>query len=476
MHRVVAAPFRFRPLRRLLNPPLTRLFSSEEKANTQVSSSSRGPLDGIRVLELGQLIAGPWAGTVLAYFGADVVKVEPPRGDPIRGWRQLDETGTSFWWRGHARNKRSICVDLKSDQGREVIKELAGVSDVLIENFKPGKMEEWGLGPQDLEKLNEELIYTRISGYGQTGPYSKLPGFASVCEAVGGFRYVNGFPDRPSVRPNLSMGDTMAALQAVIGILLALQARNGNQNARWRKEEDAAAAASSSSSSSSLSSSSSPSCGKGQVVDVAIYESVFNLLEGVVSEFDGAGVVRGCSGSTLTGIVPSNLYRPIRRGSDGKDIIIGANGDSLYSRLLDTMEVEKESCLRSYDSNAKRVEKQGEIDIAIGKWVKQRPTDATLEILSKASIPSGLIYNVEDMMNDPHYIARNQFEQVEIGELDRKLKIPAISPVLSRNPGTTRHPGRSKPGEDTVDILEDWLRKDTRSIDALLEAGSVMKR
>ncbi|GAB5357848.1 hypothetical protein AAMO2058_000409900 [Amorphochlora amoebiformis] len=389
------------------------------------------------------MIAGPWAGTVLAYFGADVIKVEPPGGDPIRGWRQLDKTGTSYWWRGHARNKRSICVDLKSSDGREVVKRLAGVSDVLIENFRPGKMEEWGLGPEDLEKINEKLVYTRISGYGQTGPYSKKPGFASVCEAVGGFRYVNGFPDRPSVRPNLSMGDTMAGLQAVIGILLALQARGTNPRA--------------------------PASGKGQVVDVAIYESVFNLLEGVVSEYDGAGVIRECSGSTLTGIVPSNLYR----GLDSKDIIIGANGDSLYSRLLDAMDLSTDHKLRSYDTNAKRVDNIDEIDNVIGSWVATRPTDETLKILEKFRIPSGLIYSVEDMMTDPHYIARNQFEKVEIEDIKRSIKIPAISPVLSRNPGKTSHPGRSKPGQDTKEILSDWLGADTKECSKLLESKSV---
>jgi len=402
------------------------------------------------VLELGQLIAGPWAGTVLAYFGADVVKVEPPNGDPIRGWRMLDETGTSYWWRGHARNKRSICVDLNTEQGREVVKKLAGESDVIIENFRPGKMEEWKLGPEDLERINPELIYTRISGYGQTGPYSKMPGFASVCEAVGGLRYVNGFPDRPSVRPNLSMGDTLAGLQGVIGILLALQARNGNK----RKSKDA------------------PSDGKGQVVDVAIYESVFSLLEGVVSEYDGAGVIRGPSGSTLTGIVPSNLYK----GSDGKDIIIGANGDSLYSRLLDAMEIGKEHQLRSHDSNKKRVENQGEIDEAIGAWVAMRPTGETLDILKTFRIPSGLIYSVEDMVNDPHYVDREMFEGVEIPELKKSLKIPAISPRLSRTPGRTVHPGRSAPGVDTLDVLEDWLGLQTDEVEAMVEEGAVRHR
>uniref|UniRef100_A0A7S3Z3G0 Formyl-CoA transferase n=1 Tax=Lotharella globosa TaxID=91324 RepID=A0A7S3Z3G0_9EUKA len=308
-------------------------------------------------------------------------------------------------------------------------------------------MEEWGLGPEDLEKINSELIYTRISGYGQTGPYSKLPGFASVCEAVGGFRYVNGFPDRPSVRPNLSMGDTMAGLQGVIGILLALQARNGNKRGGVQ------------------------SSGKGQVVDVAIYESVFSLLEGVVSEYDGANVTRGCSGSTLTGIVPSNLYR----GSDGKDIIIGANGDSLYSRLLDAMGVPKEDELRTWDSNAKRVENQDIIDAKIGEWVGMRSTEETLQILAKAKIPSGLIYSVEDMVTDPHYIARGQFEEVKIEELDRDLKIPAIGPRLTSTPGSTKHPGRSRPGQDSKEVLQEWLGMTDADITDLINSKAVIQ-
>ena len=235
------------------------------------------PLAGVKVVELGQLLAGPFAGTLLAYFGAEVIKVEPPGGDPIRGWRTLDDTGTSFWWRSLGRNKRSVTLDLKSDAGRELAARLIDDSDVLIENFRPGTLENWGLGPERFKESNPGLIYTRISGYGQDGPYADKPGYASVCEGIGGLRYVNGFPGERPVRPNLSLGDTVAGLHAALGIALALLERHSSQ--------------------------------QGQVVDVALFESVFNLLEAVIPEFDGAGEIRQPAGSTVTGIVPTNTYR-----------------------------------------------------------------------------------------------------------------------------------------------------------------------
>ena len=253
------------------------------------------PLAGVKVVELGQLIAGPFAGTLLAYFGAEVIKVEPPGGDPIRGWRKLDDSGTSFWWRSIGRNKRSVTLDLKSDAGRDLAARLIDGADVLIENFRPGTLEKWGLGPERFTDSNPGLIYTRISGYGQDGPYADKPGYASVCEGIGGLRYVNGFPGERPVRPNLSLGDTVAGLHAALGILLALFERRGS--------------------------------GLGQVVDVALYETVFNLLEAVIPEFDGAGLIREPAGSTVTGIVPTNTYRC----ADGKYVIIGGNGDSISS-------------------------------------------------------------------------------------------------------------------------------------------------
>ncbi|MEM7258599.1 MAG: CoA transferase, partial [Pseudomonadota bacterium] len=266
---------------------------------SETKQAGKRPLDGITVLEMGQLIAGPQAGCVLAYFGAEVIKVEPPgRGDPIRQWRLLDEQGTSYWWQSIARNKKSVTINLRADAGREVARQLIGKVDVVIENFRPGAMEKWGLGPDVFKTTNPDLVYTRVSGYGQSGPMSSHPGYASACEAYGGFRYLNGFADRPPVRPNLSLGDTLAAMHAVIGVLLALLARGTHDT--------------------------------GQVVDVSIFESVYNMMEAVVPEYSATGVIREPSGSTLTGIVPTNTY-PC---ADDKYVVIGGNGDSIFQRLM----------------------------------------------------------------------------------------------------------------------------------------------
>jgi crotonobetainyl-CoA:carnitine CoA-transferase CaiB-like acyl-CoA transferase len=362
------------------------------------------PLDGIRVLEMGQLLAGPFAGCVLGYFGAEVIKIEPPGGDPIRGWRVVRD-GTSLWWHSLGRNKKSVTLDLGKPRGRELAKALAAKCDVLIENFRPGTLEKWGMGPAELKKLNPELIVARVSGYGQTGPYAAQPGFASVCEAFAGFRHVNGFADRPPVRPNISMGDTLAGLHAVLGILLSL-------TARLRGRAPA-----------------------GQVVDVAIYESVFNLLESIVPEYDGAGLVREPSGSTITGIVPTNTYRC----ADGKFIIIGANGDSIFKRLCERMGRADMAADPRLAGNAGRVEHEAEIDGVIAAWCGSMPSNLVLQLLEEASVPSGPIYSVADMFGDEHFKARGLFEEVDVN--GRKLKIPALVPRLSATPGHTEWPG-----------------------------------
>jgi len=376
-------------------------------------NSPAAPLAGIRVLELGQLLAGPFAGCVLGYFGAEVIKIEPLNGDPIRTWRVLRD-GTSLWWYSLARNKKSVALDLQTDSGRALVRKLAAQCDVVIENFKPGTMEKWGLGPDTLKALRPDLIYARVSGYGQTGPYSSKPGFASVCEAIGGLRYVNGFPDRPPVRPNLSLGDSLAGLHAVIGILLSLIARGKT--------------------------------GFGQVVDVAIYEAVFNMLEGVVPEYDGAGVVREPSGSTLTGIVPSNTYLC----GDGKYVVIGANGDSLFQRLMRAIGRPEMADDPRFANNAGRVQHEQEIDRAISEWTRANDSATVLRTLNEASVPGGPIYSVADMAADPHFNARGLFQTVEID--GRPLKIPAIVPFLSETPGATRTPG-PKLGEHTDEVL-----------------------
>jgi crotonobetainyl-CoA:carnitine CoA-transferase CaiB-like acyl-CoA transferase len=403
-------------------------------ANAQTDVALTRPLSGLRVLEVGQLLAGPFAGCVLGYFGAEIIKIEPLGGDPLRTWRVLRD-GTSLWWHSLGRNKKSVTIDLQRARGQELVRDLAVQSDVLIENFKPGTMEKWQLGPMDLKPLHPDLIYARVSGYGQTGPYASRPGFASVCEAIGGLRHLNGFADRPPVRPNLSLGDTVAGLHAVIGILLALNAqqRLGTQ---------------------------------GQVVDIAIYESVFNLLEGVVPEHDGADVVRGPSGSTITGIVPSNTYRC----ADGKYVVIGANGDSIFKRLARVIDAPQMADDPRFASNSGRVQHEQEIDAAIGAWTTAHASEVVLRALNEASVPGGAIYSVADMRADPHFNARGMFEEVQVD--GRALKIPAILPKLDATPGHTDSAG-PKLGQHTEQVLREMLHLSSTQIDALRSAKVV---
>ncbi len=388
------------------------------------------PLDGIRVLELGQLLAGPFTGTLLAYFGAEVVKVEPPgSGDPLRRWR-LVEDGSSLWWHSLGRNKKCVTLDLRQPAGRRLARRLAEQVDVLVENFRPGTMEKWGLGPEELRAARPGLIYARVSGYGQDGPYASRPGYASVCEGVGGLRYVNGFPDRPPVRPNLSLGDSLAGLHAAFGVLLALLQRQRGDDRR------------------------------GQVVDVAIYESVFNMLEAVVPEYDGAGAVRGPSGSTITGIVPTNTYLC----HDGKHVIIGGNGDSIFRRLMHTAERPDLAEDPRLADNVGRVEHQEEVDSAIAAWTATLPASEVLELLEQARVPAGPINSVAEMFEDPHFQARGLFEEVDVG--GKPLKIPAILPKLGRTPGETLWPGPAV-GAHNREILTGWLDLSSEEIDRL---------
>ena len=375
------------------------------------------PLDGFRVVELGQLVAGPFAGTLLAYFGAEVIKVEPPgSGDPLRGWRALDDKGTSYWWYSIARNKKSVTANLKSEAGRDLVRQLIDGADVLIENFRPGTMERWGLGPDAFHERNPQLIYTRISGYGQTGPLAERPGYASVAEAFSGFRHVNGFPGEAPVRPNLSMGDTLAGIHAALGILLSLVHRlKGGE--------------------------------EGQVVDIAIYESMFNIMEAVVPEYDGAGLVREASGSTITGIVPTNTYRC----RDGKFVVIGGNGDSIFKRLMRAAGYPEIADDPRLAHNAGRVEHEQRIDRALAAWTAGLDSAEILQTLGDVDVPSGPIYNVQDMFEDPHYQARGLFETVAIG--DRELRIPAILPRLSATPGGTDWAGPAEAGSHNGEIL-----------------------
>ena len=400
-------------------------------------------LEGVKVLELGQLIAGPFAARLFAEFGADVIKVEPPArpgaegGDPLRKWRKLhpdDPSGTSLWWFVQARNKRSITIDMRVPEGQAIVRELAARADIVIENFRPGALEKWGLGYEALSAANPGLILVRLSGYGQTGPYKDRPGFGAIAESMGGMRHVTGFPDRPPVRMNLSLGDSIAALHAVVGALAALQARSRT--------------------------------GRGQVVDVALYEAVFNLMESTLPEYDRYGVVRERTGTNLTGIVPSNTYPT----ADGRHIVIGGNGDSIYKRLMRAIGRGDLADDPSLANNAGRVQRVAEIDEAISAWSRTCTLEQALEVMEQAEVPSGRIYSIEDIARDPQYQARGMLEEAELDDGSR-LKIPAVVPRLSETPGGTRWLGPEL-GEHTDEVL-DQLGYDSERIRKLREAGVI---
>ncbi|MBW2456732.1 MAG: CoA transferase [Deltaproteobacteria bacterium] len=389
-----------------------------------------GPLAGIRVLELGQFVAGPTATMMLGYFGAEVIKVEPPGGDPIRCWRAIDR-GTSLWWRSIARNKKCLTVDLKRRRGQDLIRRLVAQSDVLVENFRPGTLAKWNLAPADLRRLHPKLIVAQVSGFGQSGPYASRVGYASACEAFGGFRHVTGVPGEPPVRPNLSIGDTLAGIHAALGVVLALYQRDAQ-----------------------------PSGGQGQVVDTAIYEAVFNLLESVVPEFDRLGLVRQPSGATITGVAPTGAYRC----QDGKQVVIGANGDSLFRRLCEAMGEPAMGAAPAYRDNEGRVAHQAELDAAIERWTQTLSAVEVLARLETAAVPCSLIYDAADMLADPHYRAREQFEPVSVdGE---QLLLPAIAPKLEATPGRTTWAGPDA-GAHTDEVLGDLLGLDEGEIAAL---------
>jgi len=401
-----------------------------------VSSVGHRPLDGVRVIEVGQLLAGPFAGTMLAYFGAEVIKVEPPgAGDPIRGWRELDDSGTAYWWRSLGRNKKSVTANLRTDAGRKIVRQLMLGADVVIENFKPGSMEKWGLGPAQMEAANPKLIFARISGYGQNGPNASKPGYASVTEAFSGFRYLNGFPGDVPARPNLSLGDTVAGIHAVIGILLALLERKQARGIQ------------------------------GQVVDVALYEAMFNLMEGVVSEYDGAKAIREPAGSTITGIVPTNTYLC----ADNKHVVIGANGDSIFVRMMRAMDHEDIAVNQKYSDNPGRVAHQEFIDGTIAVWTKARTSTEVIRILEAAQVPVGPIYNIADMMADPHYQARELFEELPTDQ--GPLKVPAILPKLSHTPGRSDWAG-GPVGSHTQEVLKQIGYSDDQ-LSALKKQGDI---
>jgi formyl-CoA transferase len=383
-------------------------------------------LAGLKVIELGQLIAGPFAGKTLADFGAEVIKVEPPAtdtaagGDPLRQWRMLHQ-GTSVWWQVQSRNKKSVVLDLRTDEGRELVKRLIDEADVVIENFKPGTLEKWGMAYEDLSQRNPGLIMLRISGYGQTGPYRERPGFAVVAEAMGGMRYLNAEPGRTPVRAGVSLGDTLAGLHGAIGILLALQARQRSVCAEAPK-------------------------GRGQVVDVALYEAVFNCMESLLPEFSAFGAVRQPAGSALPGIAPSNAYAC----ADGM-VVIGGNGDSIFKRLMIAIARDDLATDAELASNPGRVRRVAEIDVAIGAWTLSRSVEQVLDVLHAASVPVGRIYSAADIAADPHYRAREMILPVTTHD-GLTVDVPGIVPKLSRTPGTITRRGPTL-GEDTDAVL-----------------------
>ena len=378
-------------------------------------SPSTGPLAGLKVLEMGQLIAGPFAARTLADFGADVVKIEPPgMGDPLRKWRMLKD-GTSVWWQVQSRNKRSVALDLREPDAQEIVRRLAAESDVLIENFRPGALEGWGLGPESLLEANPALIVLRVSGYGQTGPYRDRPGFGVVAEAMGGLRHLTGEPGRVPVRVGVSIGDTLAALHGVIGILMALQERQRS--------------------------------GRGQIIDVALYEAVFNIMESLLPEHDAFGAVRGAAGSALPGIAPSNAYLC----ADGGYALVAGNGDSIFRRLMSVIGRPDLADDPQLADNAGRVARVAELDAAIGAWTAGRSVTEALAALDAASVPAGRIYTVADIAADPHYQARGMLEEVRMDD-GSTLAVPGFVPKLSRTPGGHR---RNAPtiGQDTDAVL-----------------------
>ncbi|AZG09075.1 CoA transferase [Pigmentiphaga sp. H8] len=373
-------------------------------------------LEGIRILELGQLIAGPFAAKTLADFGAEIIKIEPPgQGDPLRKWRMLHE-GTSVWWEAQSRSKQSVCVDLRQPEGQELVRKLAAQADVLIENFRPGAMEKWGLSWEALHALNPRLIMLRVSGYGQTGTKRDEPGFAAIGEAMAGLRYLTGEPGRPPVRAGLSLGDTIAGLHGAMGVLLALYDRDARG-------------------------------GQGQMIDTALYESVFNLSESLLPEYSVFGAVRQPAGGALPGIAPSNAY-PC---ADGEYVLIAGNGDGIFVRLMRRMGRDDLADDPGLARNDGRAQRAAELDEAIGAWTRTLDSGAVLAALREADVPAGRIYNARDIAQDPHYRARDMIQAVTSAK-GLKVEMPGIVPKLSTHPGAIRHRAPTL-GEHTDAVL-----------------------
>ena len=378
---------------------------------------SPAALAGVRVIEMGQLIAGPFAGKTLGEFGADVVKIEPPgAGDPLRNWR-LIKNGTSVWWQVQSRNKRSVAIDLRAPEGQQLARQLIAEADVLVENFRPGTLEGWGMSPAELHALNPGLVILRISGYGQTGPYRDLPGFGVIGEAMGGLRHLTAEPGRVPVRVGVSIGDTLAALHGVIGVMMALYHRQVHG-------------------------------GAGQVIDVALHEAVFNVMESLIPEYSAFGAVREAAGSALPGIAPSNAY-PCQDGW----VLVAGNGDSIFKRLMATIGRDDLGQAPDLADNAGRVARVAEIDAAIGAWTQPRTVQQVMDALATARVPAGKVYTAKDIAEDPHYRARDMILQQRTRDGDT-VEVPGIVPKLSATPGTVRS-NAPHVGDDTDAVLRE---------------------
>jgi formyl-CoA transferase len=399
------------------------------------SATNARPLAGLKVLELGQLIAGPFAGKILAEFGAEVIKIESPDGgDPLRQWRLLHK-GTSLWWYVQARNKKSVTANLRVAEGQEIVRRLARDADIVIENFRPGTLEKWGLGYDALSAVNPGLILLRLSGFGQTGPYRDQPGFGAVGESMGGMRHVTGFPDRPPVRMNISIGDALAAMHGVIGVLMALHHRESRG-------------------------------GNGQVVDVALYEAVFNMMESLIPDYDIFGETRGRIGTGLTNIVPSNTYTT----RDGHSIVIAGNGDSIYKRLMHAIGRDDLGQDPSLANNLGRVKRTAEIDGAIGDWAALHELEQVLAALKAADVPHGKIYTAADILADPQYLAREMIRQMTLPD-GTPMKFPGVVPKLSDTPGDIDWIGPAL-GEHTDAVLRTLGYADA-DIERMRAAGTI---
>jgi formyl-CoA transferase len=387
-------------------------------------TSKAMPLEGLKVLEMGTLIAGPFCGRLLAEFGAEVIKIETPAnakgegGDPLRKWRKLhdvDGESTSLWWYAQARNKKSVTVNLREKEGQEIIRKLALEADIIVENFRPGTLEKWNLDYESLAKDNPKLIMVRLSGYGQTGPYKDRVGFGAIGESMGGMRYLTGYPDRAPVRVGISIGDSLAAMYGAMGALMALHQRGKT--------------------------------GRGQVVDVALYEAVFSMMESMLPEFGMNGFVRERSGASLPGIVPSNTYLC----GDGQYVVIGANGDSIFKRMMLAIgraDLANDAALADNTGRTRRTE---ELDAAIGAWTGANTLAHVLETLDEADVPSGRIYSIADIVTDMQYQARGMIEKHKLGD-NEEVWLPGIVPKLSETPGATKWLG-PKLGAHTAEVL-----------------------